>query len=212
MTRSERLDLIEQLQRSKAEHLANLARRQEERERDPLLMDDYIRSDPSFNRRSEPIGTPLVQRDADPGGLVFKQIDDAMVEPAQPQDDPSQWEGWQRWLDGNIAIEREGMRDEIAAFVVEIFRRERLAVDRKLSELQNENVELRGMLTDVLKRLDEFKHIAAEIETERRTREATFGAIAEKLAALGGKVDGRMTQLANIADTLGLLPRGFDVT
>jgi len=81
---------------------------------------------------------------------------------------------------------------------------------REVAVLRGENAELKAMLGDVLKQFAGLKSVTGEIEVERKTREATFAALAERLANLGGKVDGRLSQLATVADFAGLLPRGFD--
>src|SRR5262249_55651359 len=121
--------------------------------------------------RRQPIGSPLVQRDAGEGGLMFRTIDDAVVEPAQAQDDPAQWEAWERWMSGHLDIEREAMLDGVAEFVTEMLNRERVAFHPKLAELQGETRELKSMLVDVLRRYEQTTKAIATIEA-RATAEA----------------------------------------
>jgi hypothetical protein len=75
----------------------------------------------------------------------------------EPDTGEQDWSGWERWLQGHLAIEREQMLDGIAEAMVTLIERERDAVDRQLAELRAENAEVKGLLADVLRKYDELK-------------------------------------------------------
>ena len=108
-------------------------------------------------RRQVEAGSPVNESDND-AGLVFKTIDNATVEPAQPEQD---WSDWERWMSGHLANFKEELFDGIAEFAVRLLAEERVVYDRRLAELRAENIELKGILATTLRQLNQTA--AAEI-------------------------------------------------
>jgi hypothetical protein len=71
---------------------------------------------------------------------------------------------------GHLDNFREELFDAIAEFGVRLIEQERVAVDRKIAELRAENVELKGLLADVLKRFKQTTPSDVVDLSNRRTR------------------------------------------
>src|SRR5262249_62189007 len=99
-------------------------------------------------RRQAEAGSPVNESDND-AALVFKNIDNEMVQRAQPEQD---WTSWERWMTGHLDNFRDELFDAIAEFGVRLIEQERVAVDRKIAVLEGELHETKGLLADVLKR------------------------------------------------------------
>jgi hypothetical protein len=103
--------------------------------------------------------------------------------------------------------------EAIDTTVKELLHRERVVFERKLEILAAENVELRALLGDALKQFaqagDRTKALAGEIERGHRDSDGIIAEFGSQLAHLRGLVEGRLNQLATVADSAGLLPRGW---
>jgi hypothetical protein len=121
--------------------------------------DDRVQAEHrQFMAQPEAQARALMQRNGDGGALVRKTIEDATPAPAEPEYD---WSGWERWMSGHLDNFRDELFDAIAEFAVRMFDRERVAFERKLAELERklaelkaENIEVKGLLADALKRFD----------------------------------------------------------
>jgi hypothetical protein len=95
---------------------------------------------------SEPIRRPTVS-----------ETDDANSAPAPAPVADADWSGWEAWLAGHLANVRRELLDDFARAMGELIselRREwRHEIDRRISTLQCENAELRGMLGATLQLL-----------------------------------------------------------
>jgi hypothetical protein len=145
---------------------------------------------------------------------MFRMQENALA-PARTGDtaasvmDAASSEQWNSWWDGRAAIERKQVLEIVAATVGEFasgYIHEKLTpIRRELDTLQAENVELKRMLTEALQRLT---ILGVQAETATQAREAST-ALTVRLARLEGLFAGKMSQLANFADSVGALPRGW---
>jgi hypothetical protein len=92
---------------------------------------------------SESIRRPPVSETDTDEGLIFKTIDDALV-PAPAAD--ADWSGWEAWMAGHLAVERQKLAETMGEVIATLRREWRQEIDRRVTTLQNENAELRGML------------------------------------------------------------------
>ena len=81
MTRDERLDMIDRLRADAAEHRANIARRQAEREVDPCAMQDHLMSEARETQAS-----PCVEKSGPAPGVIYKSRRRASARPAARAD------------------------------------------------------------------------------------------------------------------------------
>jgi len=119
----ERAARILELQEQAEAGRQRIAERQAAREADIFAFDDLV--------RSEPVGTPLMQKSDRDAGLIYKERDDALA-PAPEAEPPPSDDGPTL---GEAVVKLAGATDR---------RFERL--ERKLAEVQGENRELKGML------------------------------------------------------------------
>src|SRR6516225_10567581 len=85
-------------------------------------------------------------------GIIYKEYDNSALPPAAATAEGEQdWSGWEAWMAGHLAVEREHMLDSLAEAMMMLIHQERDAVDRKLAELRAENAELKGMIGTVLR-------------------------------------------------------------
>jgi len=121
-----------------------------QREADPIARDEYLRAEAA----SEPIGSSPMS-ETDDAGLIFKTVDNsaAPAAAAATAEGEHDWSGWEAWMAGHLAVEREHMLDSLAEAMMMLIHQERDAVDRKLAELRAENAELKGMIGIVLQLL-----------------------------------------------------------
>jgi hypothetical protein len=105
--------------------------------------------------------SPPVSENGD-AGIIYKDFDNGTLQDAAAAaDEQIDWSGWERWLAGHLEIFRqemiEGMAEGMSMYVSE-----RLdPLKKQLAELKAENVELRSMLGDVLRKYDELSTRAA---------------------------------------------------
>jgi hypothetical protein len=192
MTRDERLDLMDRLQRENAESRMRSEERTRQREADPIAYDDFV--------RSEPIGAAPMRKSG-AHGLVYRTNANGAQAPAAAAvfaQSSETDEAWNAWLRGHLDIERVALMRGFGEAVYRYVQEKLIERDRALAELRAENIELKAMLADALKRLD------AELEVARRDRAAAH-ALTVRLARLEGLFAGRMSQLAAFADAHGVL-------
>jgi hypothetical protein len=85
-------------------------------------------------------------------GIIYKEYDNSPLPPAAATAEGEQdWSGWEAWMAGHLAVEREHMLDSLAEAMMMLIHQERDTVDRKLAELRAENAELKGMIGTVLR-------------------------------------------------------------
>lgn len=85
-------------------------------------------------------------------GIIYKEYDNSALPPAAATAEGEQdWSGWEAWMAGHLAVEREHMLDSLAEAMMMLIHQERDTVDRKLAELRAENAELKGMIGTVLR-------------------------------------------------------------
>jgi hypothetical protein len=98
----------------------------------------------------------MVQKNDYAGELVYKTIEDAI--PAASED--TDWSGWEKWLQGHLAIESRRLIDGIAEGTTMLIReaedRVRSEFRGEISKLWAENAELKGRV-DTLVRLLQAK-------------------------------------------------------
>src|SRR5262249_30316003 len=176
MTREQR---IAELQRQAEEGRARIAEREQAREDDPFKMQDFLMSEETTSSRDE----VRTKSSAGEEFLIFKTVEGPPVSNIWTGDtgEPD-WSGWERWLSGHLHNLRAEMSRGVAEATMLLIQRERAAGDRKLAELRAENVELKAVLADVLKRLD---RLAVDVETARQVRAAST-ALTVRLVRLAG--------------------------
>ena len=88
-------------------------------------------------------------------GIIYKDYDNNAMAAAPAEE--TDWSGWERWMSGHldnlrreINDDREKLIDSIADGVVQLLDQERDASNRKLAKLQAENIEIKGLLSDML--------------------------------------------------------------
>jgi len=100
---------------------------------------------------SETIRRSPVSESGD-AGIIYKEYDNSALPPAAATAEGEQdWSGWEAWMAGHLAVEREHMLDSLAEAMMMLIHQERDTVDRKLAELRAENAELKGMIGTVLR-------------------------------------------------------------
>ena len=170
---------IEQLRRENDEALARIEERQAAREADPYSEQDELFAD------AEPVGAALVERQAAGNGLLYRTHETPLPRVLQPDagaSDGLDQQTFARALGETIAHERTRERRE---------RDQELAArDRKLADLQSENLELKSPVRDVLAKLqatdEKVRNFLIDLERERRER----GELELKMADLRGRVAG----------------------
>jgi len=157
MTRDE---MIEQSRRRAEELRADIERRAAERERDPAAMQDWLLAD------AEPIEAPPVSENELPH-IIYRDFDGGALTPGSEPDMPPDFSGWEKWLDGHLAIMRKAILDDVARGTAQatmtLIQRERARFERELAILKNENAEIKGMLTSALMLLGQKETKAADI-------------------------------------------------
>jgi hypothetical protein len=202
VTRDERLDLIDRLKRENDEARERLRQRQEEREQNPELMDDYLRE---CDR--EPVRAVYVEREAS-AGLLYREHHNEALQAAPVADaGASDWNTWfSRSWENHIKAERQVVAEGIGEALLETrkeLRQEHAAAlverDRRISALESEVRELTRKLavSD-----DKLKDMRDDLKGSR--------ALVVRLARLEGLFAGKMNQLASFADAAGTLPRGWE--
>jgi len=157
MTRDDRLDLIDELQRKADEHRAEIERRQEARERDPALMDDFLRSE--REAAAEPIGGAPVSAAPDAGILHRDYYAAASPEPEPSAPAPSyddltyaigrvvsELRREYRKKIGRLETEMKALRREVDAHTASEIEVYCSGVEKRLSMLEGENIRLKAML------------------------------------------------------------------
>jgi hypothetical protein len=196
VTRDERLDLVDTLKAANAESRERIRQRQEERERNPELMDDHLRAE-----RSAELGpSPPVSETGEPGALVYKRFENPPAPAPEPGGEPS---------DG----------DHELAHAIDVFA---AAVERKLAAIERENDELRDAVAR-LQKSDEQRRTRDQVIAERSGRitelqrenaashtELAAEQLAKSFAARDHRLDLVETKLGMLLKYLGAdLPRGF---
>jgi hypothetical protein len=180
---------IAQLQAEAEAHRAHIAEREGARERDPIAMADYLRSEhdhiPKENK---------VERDA--GGLLFRQQDNALVSAPEAAAD---WSAWQAWLDGHLNVLRAEMMEAVAEGMAE-FANEYIA--EKLAPLQTELTDLRRTLQERDERAVAIAEVKKQYAGERAEREAL--ALAAALTVRDAKIEKLEMQLGILLRFLSL--------
>ena len=199
-----RLDRIDELQRQIDEGRERIRQRQEERERNPELMDDHLRAE----RDCEPAGTAYTQREAPAADLVYRRYEGAPTPAATAETATADWNAWfTAGFDAHYAPECEALiellTESIAEFVTEYVGGKLVERDREIDVLKGELRETKAMLADVLKQFEQHKTFADKLEADRT-------GLKVRLARLEGMFHGKLNQLAQVADHAGLLPRGWD--
>jgi hypothetical protein len=202
MTPDERRELIDKLRTETADSLAELERRQREREADPAAMLDWLKAEQDAPPacRSE----AYVERDGTSAGLLYRVQENAPASAVMGEE--PDWSGWQAWLDGHLAIERERMLDGVAG-AFSLFRAE-LRTDREAGEarLQREITELRTQLQH-----DEERR-AAVAEVRREYAGVEHERLAGALVIRDQRIDAleqRMDILLRFLSLQGLEPPRF---
>jgi hypothetical protein len=142
MTREERLDLIDRLQRANDESRVEIARRVAAREANPfgeaeqLLADCRLTHDPSdlmYSAPPEP--EPLVEKSGE-ADIIYRRYD-GNATAGLPEDDPELVEALDRFA---AAVENR-----------------LLDLERENTELRGENIEVKGLLRDALEKFSKLE-------------------------------------------------------
>jgi hypothetical protein len=105
---------------------------------------------------SKPIRRPPVSENGNVG-LVYKDYDNSALQAAATATDgETDWSGWERWMRGHLDNEREAILDIVAEGMTAFVDQELVAVNRQLAELRSENLELKSMLADALRKVDDL--------------------------------------------------------
>jgi len=120
---------------------------------------------------SETIRRSPVSESGD-AGIIYKEYDNSALPPAAATAEGQQdWSGWEAWMAGHLAVERERILDDVVEIVNlgvnKMLNQERASIDRELANLRAENAELKGMMATVL-RLFAGETKAADIVDIRR--------------------------------------------
>jgi hypothetical protein len=186
MTPDEREQRIAELRDQIAAGEARIAERQAAREADPAGFD-------RAEREHESIGSPYVQKKHEAGDLVYRVTETPLTLAPVPGAAASSAD--QDW--------REEVVEAVSELVVHERQRERqeraaefVTRDRRISELEGELRETKGMLADVLKRFeraeDVARNLAASVAREHQDRQALYAAMEQRFAGLNGLVRGFM--------------------
>ena len=186
MTPDEREQRIAELRDQIAAGEARIAERQAAREADPAGFD-------RAEREHESIGSPYVQKKHEAGDLVYRVTETPLTLAPVPGAAASSAD--QDW--------REEVVEAVSELVVHEHQRERqeraaefVTRDRRISELEGELRETKGMLADVLKRFeraeDVARNLAASVAREHQDRQALYAAMEQRFAGLNGLVRGFM--------------------
>src|SRR5262249_20670520 len=117
--------------------------------------------------RREPLGNDLVQRESNAAGLLFKTTETPLPAAAEPVSAPSiSEEAIGAGIAEAVAYAMNQMRQE-RADEVDAIAREAGVVHERIDKLQAENRELKGMLGDVLARLEQQKGVTDKLESDR---------------------------------------------
>jgi hypothetical protein len=200
MDPAERLERIEQLKAEADEGRERIRQRQEERERDPTKMDDFMRSE------------RYVAREAMPGELVYKDRRDALVTVGtdDAQDAVNQ-AGWDRWLLAHLSIERRGLIDAIEQDVNNVAASLRSERDAGEAKLQREITELRRVMQEREERAGAIAEVKKQLTLERDQRERTqFEAALVQRDARIAALEDKLQMLLRFLSVSGYdLPRGM---
>jgi hypothetical protein len=113
--------------------------------------------DQLMEQEAKTLASPPVS-ETDEAGLVYKDYQgNASQAAATAADEQTDWSGWERWLRAHLDNEREALFDIIGDAMNKMAEQERDAVERQLAELRSENVELKGLLGDLVRKYDELK-------------------------------------------------------
>jgi hypothetical protein len=186
----ERLERIAQLKAEAEEGRERIRQRQEERERDPIAYDNFLRAECSS----------YVAREAMPGELVYKDRYDALVPVRTDDTDAVNAAGWDRWVKAHLAIERAEVLDQVARTVAEfasIYVHEKLQpLRRELADVKAENVEVKRMLGEAVSRFakleDDGKALAALLDSECKQHDAARHAFELQVAEMRGRLSAFM--------------------
>jgi hypothetical protein len=190
---------IEELRAQAAEHRANIARRQAEREADPGKMQDYLMGEETTSSREE-----VRTKKSSDAGLVFKQRDDALVAATTDAENQAGWDLWlRRHLDNERAEIFEAVAREMAEFACEY-------VCEKLAPLKTEIADLRRALQEREERAAAIAEVKKQYAGERVEHEALQ--LAAALAVRDAKIEKLEAQLGMLLRFLNVsgfdLPRG----
>jgi hypothetical protein len=109
-----------------------------------------------FMAQREGLASPPVS-ETDDAGLVYKDYQgNASQAAATAADEQTDWSGWERWMRAHLDNEREAILDIVAEGMTAFVDQELVAVNRQLAGLQAENLELKSMLADALRKVDEL--------------------------------------------------------
>jgi hypothetical protein len=112
----ERAKLIEQSRRESAEMRADMERRRNAR--------DY-----------EPIGSPPMRQKDYRGDLVYRVQENATADAGDAGE--TDWSGWERWMEGHKALLREEILESVAkAIVIMIEQRAVAPLEKKIKRLE----------------------------------------------------------------------------
>ena len=196
MTRSEREALVERLQAANVDSTVEIERRAAAREADPFsaremmvadARDTHASGDLHYTGPADDEGSPPVRENDAPGGLVYRRYENAPA--ASPEPD---WSPWENWLKAHLDNLREELVDGMAEGMAGYFAQKRLEIDRELAVLRNTNADLRQMLGDTLKRLEQadtkLRNMAADVDGERKDHIGRMTAFQVEVAELRGRM------------------------
>jgi hypothetical protein len=203
--RSERSDMIDRLRAETDEARERIAEREAERERDPIKMDDYLRSKrddrSAFERRR------YVDREAPSGELAYRTTENALQPTPALDADAANAEGWDRWIKAHLAIERKGLIEAIEQDVGEVVARLRAERDVGETQLRRQITELRCTLQEREERAAALVEVRKELVLERGERERTQleAALAQRDARINA-LEERMQILLRFLSLSGIDP------
>jgi hypothetical protein len=186
MTKDERLDLIDRLRRENDEGRERIRQRQEERESNPELEQDYLLAE-------RPGASPLVTREA-PQGIRYRQHENNAPAPAPSGD--TAWSAWEGWLNGHLNILRQEMAgivsEAIGIALAETRKEVEAEFERKLAALRTENAELKGRLGEVFAKLNgvesAIKNLTVDFRAESGVRDGLVRSFELQIAEMRGRL------------------------
>jgi hypothetical protein len=114
---------------------------------------------------------------ADTSGLLYRDYTggapyDAPAGVAAPANAEGayDWSGWEKWLAGHLAIHQREMGEGVAWFVSNYLREKLTPLRQELAALHAENVEVKGLLTETLRKYDEVTKEFAELKARGARR------------------------------------------
>jgi hypothetical protein len=183
------------------DHATRWRRQQEARELERKLAAAEQRRQ---ERADTAAGTGYVQKSPESGVRYTTPLE--TLQAGFPEAETNNWDGWENWLQGHLDLFHHELFNRLDEDINRLLDGERNVTNRALADLRAENAELKGMIGTVLKQLDT---LTTAVEDERKNHQVTFGAVAERLAHVSGKL-GVVGDLAvGAADRAGLLQRGF---